>query len=201
MPESNRQSRKRVQTRSHIARTAFELFERLGYEAVTMEQIAAESDVARGTLYNHFPVKEAVLAHGLHTQLEHDLGPLIEDLLSRETFAARLETLLEASANWWEAHRHYAAPYIRHRFQEVRDGQHAQAASDMVTLYEQLIMQAQENRELDVNASPRRLAHYLHFLYLSAVMTWLSDTDASLGDEFTHVAEFFIQGATAGHVR
>ncbi len=46
-----------------------------GYESVTMEQIAAAADVARGTLYNHFPFKEAVLAYWIHGQLAKDLRP------------------------------------------------------------------------------------------------------------------------------
>lgn len=34
-----------------------------GYEAVCMEQIADAADVAKATLYNYFPVKEALIGH------------------------------------------------------------------------------------------------------------------------------------------
>ncbi|MGO4777637.1 TetR/AcrR family transcriptional regulator, partial [Lysobacter sp. 2RAB21] len=59
-PTMTRLERKRQHTRDRIAQTAFELFETHGYDAVTMDQIAIAADVARGTLYNHFAVKEAV---------------------------------------------------------------------------------------------------------------------------------------------
>lgn len=195
--DASRRTRKRVQTRDHIAATAFALFDAHGYEAVTMEQIAAGADVARGTLYNHFPVKEAVLAHGLHAQLARDLAPLMRTVLAHDSLAGRLAVLLAASAGWWEAHRHYAMPYIRYRFQQARAGHPEDAASDMVSVYAGLIAQAQEQGELDPRQAPARLAHYLHYLYLGALMAWLADADVSLGDELARVIDFFMRGAAA----
>lgn len=195
MTGNDRPARKRRQTRDHIASTAHALFERDGYEAVTMEQIAAQADVARGTLYNHFPVKEAVLVHWMHGQLGADLHSVLQDVLSRRSFVSRVATLLEASAQWWEAHRQYAAPYIRHRFQQVRDGADEQHASGMIPLYVQLVAHAQDTGELKADVPAERLAVYLHFLYLCAVMTWLGKADVALADEFSHALDFFMQGA------
>jgi AcrR family transcriptional regulator len=59
-PES-RMERKKEETRQKIVNAAVRLFDRLGLEAVTMEQIAEEADIAKGTLYNYFPVKGAIL--------------------------------------------------------------------------------------------------------------------------------------------
>ncbi|SPA01654.1 Putative transcriptional Regulator, TetR family [Cupriavidus taiwanensis] len=196
MSEDDRIARKRKQTRDRIAAAAHTLFERDGYEGVTMEQIAAEADVARGTLYNHFPVKEAVLVHWMHNELEQDLQAVVEDyVLSRESFVARVATLWHGSASWWEHHRQYAAPYIRFRFQQVRDGMEQQASSDMLPLYVLLIDQAQQAGELRSDTAAARLAHYLHFLYLGAVMTWLSGADVRLEAELCTALDFFMQGA------
>ena len=48
--EAGRRERKRNQTLDHLAATAFSLFEQHGYDAVTMEQIAAQADVSKGTV-------------------------------------------------------------------------------------------------------------------------------------------------------
>ena len=53
--------RRRQQTRSDIIRAAFDLFGRLGYEAVSMDSVAAAADVSRATLFNYFPQKELIL--------------------------------------------------------------------------------------------------------------------------------------------
>ena len=199
MPSNTRQERKRQHTRDRIAQVASELFETHGYEAVTMDQIATAADVARGTLYNHFAVKEAVLAHWMHAQLKNDLTPLMEEAMRRTSFNGRIATLLESSAGWWEQHRRYAAPYIRYRFQSVGQVQRDddQPASDLVPVYAMLIERGQQDGEIRRNASAPRLALYLHFLYLSALMHWLADADLSLADEFSDVLKFFHEGAKA----
>ena len=187
---------KRQRTREHIATVAGALFKRHGYEAVTMEQIAVEAGVVRGTLYNHFAVKEAVLAEWMHARLAQDLAPLMQAVMKRKAFASRVAVVLDASARWWEEHRQYAAPYIRFRFQQVSDGSGDQASSDMVAAYAALIHAAQQAGEVRDGESPRRLANYLHFLYLSALMTWLGDPKLSLRREFARAFEFFLQGAS-----
>lgn len=197
MSTPNRTHRKRVRTREHLSEVALALFEKLGYEAVTMEQIAAEADVARGTLYNHFPVKEAALVHALHQQLASDLGPLLHKAMARRSVQARLAGILDASAQWWEAHRDYAAPYIRYRFQAVGDGQAGQGDSDMLTLYAQLIEQAQAKGEIRNDIAPPLLSSHLHFLYLGAVLRWLDHDEASLRGELAQALAFFMAGAGA----
>jgi hypothetical protein len=61
--ELGRRERKRLQQLDHLADTAWTLFEAEGYEAVTMERIAAEADVAKATLYKHFPAKDKAPIH------------------------------------------------------------------------------------------------------------------------------------------
>ena len=57
--------RKVQRTRERIAEVALDLFERQGYEATTMEQIAAAADVAPTTLYRYYPTKDRTLVEGM----------------------------------------------------------------------------------------------------------------------------------------
>lgn len=197
-----RLERKRQHTRDRIAQTAFELFETHGYDAVTMDQIAIAADVARGTLYNHFAVKEAVLAYQMHARLKSDLAPLMEEVMRCTGFNGRMRTLLEASAGWWDQNRRYLAPYIRYRFESVGQVQPAgEPTSDLALVYEMLLERGQLDGEIRRDLSPPQLAHYLHFLYLSALMRWLADADLSLAEQFADVLMFFNEGARAGSTR
>ncbi len=56
-----RTERKMERTRIRIMDTAMALFKQQGIEATTMEQIAAEADIAKGTLYHYFAAKEAII--------------------------------------------------------------------------------------------------------------------------------------------
>jgi AcrR family transcriptional regulator len=51
-------TRKRLATRLSISDTATRLFLERGFDAVTIDEIAAAADVGRMTVFNHFPRKE-----------------------------------------------------------------------------------------------------------------------------------------------
>lgn len=57
----NRVERKKEETQNKVITVAVNLFNQHGLESVTMEQIADAVDIAKGTLYNYFPSKEAII--------------------------------------------------------------------------------------------------------------------------------------------
>jgi TetR/AcrR family transcriptional regulator, cholesterol catabolism regulator len=57
-----RRERKKQAVSQRIRDAALELFREKGYEAATVEEIAERADVAKGTFFNHFPRKDALLA-------------------------------------------------------------------------------------------------------------------------------------------
>jgi len=57
----SRRARKKARTRREIFDAAMALFERQGFDAVTVEAICEAADVARATFFLHFPTKAALL--------------------------------------------------------------------------------------------------------------------------------------------
>lgn len=191
-----RRERKRRQMLNQIASVAFELFERDGYQNVTMEQIATAADVAKGTLYNHFPVKEAVLAHWIEKELSSDLAGLAPVLGETNSIQAQLTALFAASAQWCEGHRQYLPPYIRYRFGsfDATDGA-AKDGQGLITTMTPLIATAQREDEVRSDFDAAHLACLVNYLYLAALMRWLNVPELSLADEFEAAIQIFIKGA------
>jgi TetR/AcrR family transcriptional regulator, regulator of autoinduction and epiphytic fitness len=185
----------------HLARTAAALFEAHGYDPVTMEQIAATADVAKGTLYNHFPVKEAVLAHWLHLELAANLAALHAKLETTPGFAAGARLVLDHSASWCEAHPDYLAPYLRFRFlgigTEPSPSRDSEQLSDIADTYAWLIRRAQAQGEIRAELDADRLAISFHHLYLGAMLRWLAEPRLKLRKEFTAVIDLFLHGAAS----
>lgn len=59
--EAGRRERRKQDVHRRIRGAALELFHEKGYEATTVEEIAERADVAKGTFFNHFPRKDALL--------------------------------------------------------------------------------------------------------------------------------------------
>lgn len=201
MPDNappGRRERRRVATLDHVARTAARLFKTHGYEATTMEQIAAAADLAKGTLYNHFPTKEAVLAHWMHQTLAEDAPRLRASLDRPGTFEDKLRRLFAESARWMQAHRAWLLPYFRHRFLHIEsEVGAAHAPRDLAAVFTWLIAQAQRDGTLRTGLAAEHLAALLHQLYFAALMRWLMTPGRALGDEFGAAIDLFLHGAGA----
>lgn len=196
--ELGRRERKRKQMLEHLANTAANLFESLSYESVTMERIAEEADVAKRTLYNHFPTKEAILAYWIDAELQRDLAGLQSSIARCKTFRSRIACVLHASAEWCEKHPDHLMAYLRHRLlsvgapdtQEVRsDG------SDIALAWQHLIAAGQQAGELSQASPADQLATWFHHLYLGALLRWLNVPGLSLENEFHSITKLFIEGA------
>ncbi len=59
--KESRRERKKRETRRRIVEEATRLFSERGFDAPTVDDIAAAADVAKGTIYNYFESKEAIL--------------------------------------------------------------------------------------------------------------------------------------------
>src|SRR4051812_6089481 len=59
--QPDRRERRKEETKNQIFQAAMRLFERKGVFNTTVEEITASADVAKGTFFNYFPTKEAIL--------------------------------------------------------------------------------------------------------------------------------------------
>ncbi len=76
--------RKRARTRTVIQRHALRLFGEQGYQATTVEQVAAAAEVSMSTVFRYFPTKEDLLVldgyHSLATAVVEAFGRQPADL-------------------------------------------------------------------------------------------------------------------------
>lgn len=194
-PPASRRDRKREETAGRIVAAAFALFEAQGYAAVTMEQIAAAADVAKGTLYKHFPVKEALLRHRFHADLAEGMPGMFAELAELPDCAARLRAFLHRVAAFTGQFREYMAPYLQYRLSQPMDSLGRDNRSGLDRIYAKLLAEGQASGEIRADLPTRQLADCLQFMHLCTIMRWLHAPDTSLAAAFDAMLGLFLDGA------
>ncbi len=89
----------REQIRGDLIRAGLALFQRRGFAATTVEAIAADAGVAKGTFYNYFSTKEDLALAALAPMLR-DAQAALQDLPPTAGLAERLDPLLGLVGAW-----------------------------------------------------------------------------------------------------
>jgi AcrR family transcriptional regulator len=194
MPSKPPRPRNRAELPGHISHVAHVLFESEGYARVTMEQIARRAAVSKRTLYKYFPVKEALLERLLEATLAEDLAGRDFGVSTQIGFRAQVMTLLHESAGWCEQHTDYLLPYIRYKFASFDPSTVSAEDRGLLPVWTQLIGAAQQRGELASGRPPEQLGIYFHYLYLGALMRWLTAPQLDLRKEFATVIALFLEG-------
>jgi len=148
-----RRARKKARTRREIFDAAMALFERQGFDAVTVEQICQAADVARGTFFLHFPAKSALLPEW-NSQLASELRARLAE--PRGSAAAEYRMLVDHVGQRWLRHADMLGAML---CDFLTGGGAARAGEDdLRALVEEIVRRGQERGEFRHNVSPRLAA-------------------------------------------
>lgn len=193
-----RRERKQRLLRQKLTSTAMEMFSTQGYDAVTMEQIATKADVAKGTLYNHFPIKEALIASWLHEEIESNRDRLLSEIETQKSFNSQTGVLFAASINWCETNKAYLPAYLRYRLLDLASpepGRKMHTLDGLGWIFADLIKYAQDRSELRNDLTAQYLAEILAHMYLGVLMRWLSGGTTDLEAELETMLTLFRHGS------
>lgn len=85
-------------TRDGLVAAATELITQGGYTSASVAAIVDRANVAAGTLYRHFPSKEALFVEVFRSVCGHELSAIGKAVAKRQTAAERLDAVVETFA-------------------------------------------------------------------------------------------------------
>jgi len=194
----NRTERKKEETRKKIISVAIDLFNRQGFERTTVEQIAGEADIARGTVFNHFPAKEAIVLEYVQKMLK-EIGPEIVKKVGKLTDTrARITALFHLSRELLEARLNddVAKKYMTYMIQAIPDTPKRQdLRSGYGDILTEIIKMGQQDGEIRRDIPAETLSIYLDWNNALVMMAWLAYPEMSLTDMVGRMIDIFLNGA------
>ncbi|MCX7303635.1 MAG: TetR/AcrR family transcriptional regulator [Hyphomicrobiales bacterium] len=89
--------------RQHIIETAYRLFRRDGFHATGIDRIIAEADVAKMTMYRHFPGKDGLIVEVLDWRARHFHEQLDRLAEAAATPERKIGTIFDWHQRWFDS--------------------------------------------------------------------------------------------------
>jgi len=167
-----RRERKKEETRRRIFDAAIKLFTDKGFEATTVDEIAAAADVAKGTFFNYFPRKEDIV----HFLFE-EWTAMGESILAESHRSAEdrlVDMFAEAAASFGET-RELAGAVARFSLQQMcaPDPYVAQTHRRHDQIFDAIWQQGVERGEFRADMDPKQARGVLGSVFVGAATWWV----------------------------
>jgi len=190
-----RVERKKKETRQRILKVAMDLFQSQGFNNTTMEQIAEEADIARKTLYNHFPVKEAIVDDYVRSISKESTLEAFETLQNLPDTRTRLQNTLEKIYEWVEINPEMIGICLGYRLKNMYQGA-GYSGGGSQGLIAEIIRLGQQAGEIRQDIPAKLLVKQLDTLRMIVVLDWLNDPSGlELRKEMAKLVNLFLDGA------
>lgn len=175
MPTSStsRRERKKQRNRARILDAARELFQTQGYDATTVDEIAAVADFSRGTVFNYFPTKGHLLYEIAADEMEaltHRVEDGMDDVASAVEKIRRVMRLFVTDT----------VPFLQITRRVLLETlMHPTDVPSPVVYLEHilagLVEEAQAQGEVRAELNPANVARAVVGVYLAAFFRWISE--------------------------
>jgi len=190
-PVEGRRERKKRELRSRIYATARGLFLTHGFEATTVEQIAAAADVAPATFFNHFQSKHALLSEMTSEIFDHLEALVTQDLLRPGSAQERIRTFAEHAARDVHAARGIARDLVLELVrQRGRAGDTPPYLERVFAPLAKTLREGQRKGEVRHDLDALFLAEMVLGALNATVINWMNDHDYPLEQRLRQAAAF-----------
>lgn len=168
----NRYERRKQETRERLYTAAVALFCEQGYHSTTFEQISARADVARATVFNHFPQKEEFVLYWLTKRREKLSERLPHSVFQLPDPRVQLASFMQELAAENEGERQVAQELLKAHIR-FRGFINEEDEAWLVEKFSIPIQSGQQRGIFRVDVTSLEIAQMLCALYLQALIRWL----------------------------
>ncbi len=196
----SRTERKKEETRKKIITVAMDLFNSQGFDQTTVEQIAEEADVNKGTIYNHFPAKEAIICEFVQRIIKEQGPEALKQVMRLPDTRSRLVSVLYKALEWFhiksdtDIFEKYATYRTQKVFQVFRDLDMSES-SGFRDVLEPIIKLGIEAGEIRRDINSMIISAHLETMYSNWGVLWVANPELFPVDEgINMIMDLFLSG-------
>lgn len=214
---NSRRDKKRVERQHQILDAASSLFTVRGYDETSIDDIAREADIARGTVFYNFESKEDIVFALRFRSVDVAKERALEQLTGGEPALKCIEGFLVEVAQWTEKNPELAEVLWRHGPVSAKRFLKAEMMDEKITGEQtkrsaelkappgppnlvpiELVKCAQSDNSLRSDVPAERLSHYINFILIHGQMEWLrGDRKQSLDKHMLEELKIVLEGICA----
>jgi len=165
-----------------------------------MDQIAEEVDIARKTIYNHFPVKEAIVSEYVKREIQDQGFEMVRLVQELPDTRMRLIEIFSKTFKWAELNKEIFKVYVSYQmriiFQDIPGSR-----SKFRELLAYIIRLGQESGEIRQDIPVEVLVNHADFIRATTTLGWLSNQEQyPLQESIAMNVDLFISGAQKKNV-
>jgi AcrR family transcriptional regulator len=202
-PDRNRMDRKKEETRQKIVNTAMQLFKKQGVDMTTMEQIAREVDIAKGTLYNYFPVKEAIINEYIQQSFRENNDQRLVGLRELPDTRSRIKSILEVLIEGIQRENDIFEKYFIYQIQNMLSlSRDAGMKSGMKSLAREIIVLGQKDGELRNDLPFDILVALFEFVFVEVAQEFYMHPETfNAAETIESCVDLFMNGAKKANAK
>jgi len=192
--------RKKLDTQNKIVIAAVALFHRDGLEAVTMEQIAEAADIAKGTLYNYYPSKDAIINAFIQSSFRQRNPDRVKHLRQLPDTRSRMTAVFGILIKGVQAQKEIFETFWVYRMKQIISFRpvEAEQSSGLGDLIQAIISLGQQTGELRSDLPEDILQGLFEFAFIEAVKPlYLTPEHFNADESIARCVDLFLNGAKA----
>lgn len=166
------QTERKARTRRVLIEAAKELFEKHGFEAVSVAQIVKAAEVAKGTFYQYYETKVDILADVARDEGEERYKEAMEKVKQGMPALEMLERFLHVQCQWFEEHEKVAEALIMTALKTVGDQNLPDKQRYSRYFQIELMKIGQERGEIRTDVEAHEMAKVISGAVVLSVLAW-----------------------------
>ncbi|HSG27965.1 MAG TPA: TetR/AcrR family transcriptional regulator [Candidatus Krumholzibacterium sp.] len=186
---------KKKRTRKTLVETAVRLFGERGFEGTSMEELAREAGVGKGTIYGYFATKHEIFLAFCEEEIDFAFRRLEEELDGDAPLIDQLVTLFMSQFDFVTSNPDFGRNLLREMiFPTERTSEKSRHIDSLyLSRIGAILARSQAKGELHPEADPLMTTGHFYALYLMTLSTWYGGLLLDRVEAEAVLRSFFVQ--------